>query len=104
MTRLEEGQVAYVAKVALDDVHGDEYELFQSVKIGMTEEEVVQLLGQPYKIYHATDAPENYYVDGYGYKERPITNKVFIYIASEPIAYVYFNHNNKVEEVVVGGS
>ncbi len=48
MTRLEEGQVAYVAKVALDDVYGDEYELFRSVKIGMTEEEVVQLLGQPY--------------------------------------------------------
>ncbi len=40
--------VAYVAKVALDDVYGDEYELFRSVKIGMTEEEVVQLLGQPY--------------------------------------------------------
>ena len=40
--------VAYVAKVALDDVYGDEYELFRSVKIGMTEEEVVQLLGQTY--------------------------------------------------------
>ncbi len=96
--------LGYIAKVTFDEVYGGEYELLRSVKIGLTEEDVVELLGQPYKVYQATDAPDDYYVEGYSRKERRITGKVFIYIASEPIAYIYFDHDNKVEEVFVGGS
>jgi hypothetical protein len=43
-------------------------------------------------------------VKGYAFKERPITNKVLIYVRSEPIAYVYFDEHGKVAEVFVGGS
>ncbi len=37
--------LGYIAKVTFDEVHGGEYELLRSVKIGMTEEDVVELLG-----------------------------------------------------------
>ncbi|MGH9777022.1 MAG: outer membrane protein assembly factor BamE domain-containing protein [Candidatus Acidiferrales bacterium] len=94
----------YSAHVIIRDSFRDEYELFRSVKVGMTEDEVVRLLGPPHRVYTAANAPADYYVEGYNRKERPITNKVLIYVASEPIAYVYFDHENKVEDVYVGGS
>lgn len=82
----------------------DEYELFHAVKPGMSEAEVVNLLGSPYKVYEKAAAPKNYYLEGYSFKERPITNKVFVYVGTEPIAYIYFDDKNKVEETFVGGS
>jgi len=82
----------------------EEYEHFRAVKPGMTEAEVVKLLGQPYKVYEKATAPKNYYVEGYSFKKRLITNKVFVYIGTEPIAYIYFDDANKVEEAFVGGS
>ncbi len=81
-----------------------EYERFQAIKAGMTEQEVREKLGTPAHVYDKASAPEDYYVKGYSRKERPITNKVLIYIASEPIAYVYLDDQGKVEEVFVGGS
>jgi outer membrane protein assembly factor BamE (lipoprotein component of BamABCDE complex) len=81
-----------------------DYERFRSIKVGMTEQEVREKLGAPVHVYETRSAPKDYYVKGYSFKERPITNKVLIYIASEPIAYIYVDHQAKVEEVFVGGS
>ena len=81
-----------------------EYELFCAVKRGMSEVEVINLLGSPYKTYDKATAPKNYYLKGYSFKERSITNKVFVYIGTEPVAYIYFDDKNKVEETFVGGS
>lgn len=89
---------------AIDSVYGPEYERFEAIQVGMTEEQVRELLGDPLKVYDAETAPEDYYVEGWTFKRRPITNKVFIYIATEPIAYVWFDEQNRVEEVFVGGS
>ena len=83
---------------------GDEYERFEAVEVGMTEGQVRELLGEPARVYEAETAPEEYYVDGWSYERRPITNKVFIYFSAEPIAYVWFDEENRVEEVFVGGS
>jgi outer membrane protein assembly factor BamE (lipoprotein component of BamABCDE complex) len=85
-------------------VFREEYERFQSIKVGMTEQEVREKLGTPVHVYDRASAPKDYYVEGWSRKERPITNKVLIYISSEPIAYVYLDDQNKVEEVFVGGS
>jgi outer membrane protein assembly factor BamE (lipoprotein component of BamABCDE complex) len=85
-------------------VFKEEYARLRSIEIGMTEAEVVQKLGSPDEVHDAANAPENYYVAGYSYEKRRIANKVFIYIESEPIAYVYFDHRNRVEYVFVGGS
>lgn len=48
-----------------------EYELFQSIKVGMHEKEVVDILGKPIHVYEKDNAPEWYYVDGYSYEKRP---------------------------------
>lgn len=93
-----------VSAFVFHEAFKEEYEYFRVVKPGMSEAEVVKLLGQPYKVYEKATAPKNYYVEGYAFKERPITNKVFIYMGAEPIAYVYFDDKNQVEETFVGGS
>jgi outer membrane protein assembly factor BamE (lipoprotein component of BamABCDE complex) len=82
----------------------EEYGRLRSIEVGMTEAEVVQKLGSPHEVHDAATAPENYYVGGYSYEKRRITNKVYIYIEAEPIAYVYFDNSNLVEYVFVGGS
>jgi outer membrane protein assembly factor BamE (lipoprotein component of BamABCDE complex) len=96
--------VILLSFLAVRGAFKEEYETFRSVQPGMSEEQVIQLLGKPYKVYEKDTAPKNYYVEGYAFKQRPITNKVYIYVASEPIAYVYFNKDNKVEEIFIGGS
>lgn len=95
---------ALLLVVLSDPVFQEEYERLYAIKVGMTEAEVVERLGTPYEVHNAATAPENYYVGGYSYEERPIENKVFIYIEAEPIAYVYFDKENIVEYVYVGGS
>lgn len=82
----------------------EEYKRFHSVKVGMTEKEVIELLGEPYRAYDTRTAPADYYVPGYSHKRRAITNKVYIYVATEPIAYIYLDERNRVEDVFVGGS
>ena len=57
----------------------EEYTLFHSVKVGMTEKEVLDLLGEPYKVYEVRTAPVDYYIPGYSHKKRAITSKVYIY-------------------------
>ena len=79
-------------------------ELRSKIRIGMTEEEIKNVLGKPDKIYFKETAPKDYYDYGWAYKERAISNKVFIYRLGEPIAYVYFDETNRVEDVFVGGS
>ena len=70
----------------------------------MSEAQVRNLLGQPFREYDHDVAPSNYYVEGYSFERRAITSKVLIYIASEPIAYIYLDHKGIVEYVYVGGS
>lgn len=82
----------------------EEYRLFRQVKNGMTEAQVTELLGQPNRSYEKSNAPEDYYVKGYSFKKRAITNRVLIYTRVEPICYVYIDQNGIVEDVFVGGS
>lgn len=94
----------YWANRIFDDAFGEDYRLLESIHPGMTVEEVVGRLGPPDLQYSAESAPENYYVTGYAYKRRPITNMVYIYILTEPIGYVYFDRDERVEEMVIRGS
>lgn len=94
----------YVGQSIIEETFQEQYGLFRSIKVGMTELEVVHTLGQPYKTYDAMSAPKDYYVQGYSYRRRQITNKVYIYIGTEPIAYIYIDKQGRVEEVFVGGS
>jgi len=53
--------------------------LWSQIKVGDTEADVRQLLGEPRYEYEASSAPADYYVEGWGRKERPITGKVLVY-------------------------
>ena len=66
-----------------------QYEKFRSIKVDVTEDDVRKVLGVPTQVYDAATAPSSYYVEGYAFRPRPITNKVLIYVAIEPIAYYY---------------
>ena len=57
----------------------------RAVTAGMSEKQVRQRLGAPAIEYAAGNAPEYYYVHGWSYKRRPISNKVLIYQFGEPI-------------------
>lgn len=83
---------------------GQQYAELRRVKAGMTEAEVRAALGQPLHEYTREAAPSPYYVRGWTFKERAISNKVLIYIRSEPIAYIWIDGHGRVEEVFVGGS
>jgi outer membrane protein assembly factor BamE (lipoprotein component of BamABCDE complex) len=82
----------------------EEFEKLRAVQIGWTDAQVRAHLGEPWKVLTRGNASEHYYVEGWSYKKRPISNKVWLYLADEPIAYVYFDDKDKVEEVFVGGS
>ena|SRR5687767_7395559 len=101
--------VAYVglsllAGVTTRALYREEYSSFKSIKRGMTEEQVVARLGKPQRVYERATAPREYYVEGYTFKRRNITSRVLIYIGSKPIAYVYLDRKNQVEEVFIGWS
>lgn len=77
---------------------------FLEIKVGMSEAQVREQLGEPMLVYEKATAPADYYVKGYSFKERDITHKVLIYKKSEPICYVYVDATGTVEDVFVGGS
>jgi len=72
--------------------------------LGLTAAEVVERLGEPNHVYHADTAPEHYYVPGWGYRQRPITSMVHIFILGEPIGYVWYDEDGRVEDWYFGGS
>lgn len=80
------------------------YQKFESVKPGMSQLEVEKLLGEPAYYYQKATAPQNYYVGGYSYREKPIEHSVLIYVGVEPIAYYYLDEAGRVDEIYIGGS
>ena len=74
------------------------------LELGLTAAQVVERLGDPDRVYDADAAPEDYYVDGWAHRERPITSTVQIFILGEPICYVWYDENQRVEDWFVGGS
>lgn len=72
--------------------------------LGLSEAQVRERFGEPYRIYDAASAPEDYYVKGWTRRERPITSKVWIFFVGEPICYVWFDEEGGVEDWFLGGS
>ena len=94
----------YSAKYLVGTTFEAEHRRFRTVQLGMTETQVRALLDEPYKVYGAAENQTRYYIPGYSYEQRPITNKVLIYVGTEAIAYIYLNHDDRVEHLFVGGS
>ncbi|MDA7650834.1 hypothetical protein N8607_00900 [bacterium] len=74
------------------------------LELGLTATQMVERLGEPDRVYDTDAAPEDYYLDGWAHRERPITSTVQIFILGELICYVWFDENQRVEDWFVGGS
>jgi hypothetical protein len=96
--------IAVGARLIYTSTYSKDYERFDSIHIGMSEEEVLQRLGQPDKIYQKGTTPKDYCVKGWACKARDITSKMFVYYGGEPVAYIYLDDQNRIEEIFVGGS
>lgn len=79
------GIAIYQGMELIEETFRPQYEILETIQPGMTEARVRELLGKPHKVYEAGTAPEDYYVEGWAYKRRPITNQVFIYHGGAPI-------------------
>ena len=82
----------------------EDYERFRRVNKGMTEKAVREQLGTPQFEYKAGTPPAEFCVKGRACERRAVTGKLLIYIATEPVAYVFIDANGFVEHVYVGGS
>lgn len=80
-------------------------EIEAKLALGLTEAEIIRVLGRPpAHVFDRSNAPADYYVDGWSRKERPITNRVLIFRFGEPICYVWIDNDGRVEDYFVGGS
>lgn len=83
-------------------------ETFKVVWKGMREEEMIkrmEKLGISCEaVYTKENAPKHYYLEDFSYKERPITNKVYIYTYGNFVAYYWIDKEGKVEDVYIGGT
>ena len=61
--------LVFGVRVISDRMFGDEYRRLEVVKLGMSENKVIELLGNPHKVYYRDSAPKDYYVPGYAHKE-----------------------------------
>jgi len=80
------------------------YRKFKTITPGMSEAQVRARFGEPYKEYTKDNAPADYYMHGYHYEQRQISDKVLIYLDGEYVCYVYLDASGKVEHLVTGGS
>lgn len=81
-----------------------DFERVEAIKVGMTHDQVAQILGPPDLEYTAENVPENYYWPGYRFKRRPVSGKVLIYKRLVFVAYIYLSVEGTVEEVFTGGT
>ena len=74
----------------------------RQVEPGMSEQEVRDTLGEPFKLYAKDSAPESYYLPSYPRKVRDITGRVLVYLQGASICYVWTDPNERVEDVFIG--
>ncbi len=78
--------------------------IWEQVRIGDTEQRVRSLLGPPRKEYDRENAPVEYYINGYGRPERPVSLRVLIYLDADLVMYVWIDESGKVEDIFTGHS
>lgn len=91
-------------KQFMDDYRQPTLAKWQTLHVGMSADDVQRNLGAPRFEYQASNAPEDYYVPGYGRKERDISNRVLIYLERDLVLYVYIGTDGNVEETVIAPS
>ena len=95
----------YIGEQVFKSWKEEERKYISGIEIGITEEKVVEKLGNPFRMYYSSSAPVDYYVKGFSRRKRIIENKVYIFSgAMDKIFYIYFDKNNKVKFISTCGS
>jgi len=81
-----------------------DYRKFTSIKVGMSERKMVEVLGKPIRECGKELTMADCHVEGYPYKSRNISHKLYLYKGSEFVAYYYANEFGVIEDVYVIGS
>ncbi len=92
-----------VVGVRLRDPFGHEV-IRSKLALGLSRADVLSRLGEPSCVLERATTPDHYYVDGWAYKEREISNSVLVFLLGEPICYVWIDDDGRVEDYFVGGS
>lgn len=79
-------------------------EPWSTIDVGERIDTVRRRLGPPVHEYTRESAPEDYYVEGWRRRERPITGSVHIWMGADLILYVWCDADGKVEETFTGSS
>ena len=93
-----------LVRVELDRFRAPASALWDRVSVGDSESEVRETLGEPYREFSGDSSPEDYYVRGYGRKERAITGKVLVYLSADMLLYVWIDEEGIVEDIFRGVS
>ncbi|MHC4063566.1 MAG: hypothetical protein ACYSUI_03555 [Planctomycetota bacterium] len=93
-----------VVGLSLHSFRGPTNALWDQVEIGDSEESVRSRLGEPLREYEAAMAPEDYYLSGYGRRERTINKRVLICTGADMVMYVWIDDSGLVEDLFRGGS
>ena len=78
------------------------HDKWNRIAVGDSESSVRESLGQPYAEYERSTAPLDYYVSGYGRRERPIIGKVLIYLEADMVFYIWIDQSSLVSETFRG--
>jgi outer membrane protein assembly factor BamE (lipoprotein component of BamABCDE complex) len=74
------------------------------IKIGMSEKQVLIILGEPPTWTFTAKDNKDYYIPGHSFKKRNITNKVLLFVEGDMILYVWFNKEGFVEDTFLARS
>jgi hypothetical protein len=77
---------------------------WNQIKLGDSMALILKRFGPPTYEYEAKSAPTDYYLSGYQKRERPISNRVLIYVEGDLALYVWIDRLNCVEDMYWGGS
>jgi hypothetical protein len=80
-------------------------EIRARLRLGATESEVIQVLGQqPIRVYDRETAPADYYEPGWLASVPPITNRVLVFELGVLTCHVWIDTHGRVEDFAVRGS
>ena len=77
---------------------------YRAIEVGMREEPVKQLLGEPWMDSSEASAHRDFRDLGYEYPLREVSHKVLVYIEGDNALYVYISLEGLVEYVYLGKS
>lgn len=79
--------------------------LGKKIKPGMSESDLKRSLGPPRDVQSPATGQRTCSLPGYSHTQKPISHRCLIYLGGrDAIAYVYVDHEGRVEDVFVGGS